>query len=263
MGNQPVRRGGPQFFRGNRPPNPRFPNNSGFDPNWNPPMYAPPHMPFNNQQVELWVETKTDDGKSYYYHAITRETTWTRPEGQFVKIMGQGEVESMQAAKNQQATQQQQPQQQQPAQQPMQVDNAPPLSQNSSNNENSSLGDVSEDTNFFRRSQNSDEGAQLNGDNQSEANGQIGGAPQKKREGGETPLDPSKKTNENVMNEQANAPHQSPQMNQQPPPQQQNTKPPMQVPQTQQPPPMMSMPMQNQPPQMQPQFNTPPPFNAQ
>lgn len=61
----------------------------------------------NFNQVELWVETKTDEGKSYYYNAITRETTWTRPEGQFVKIMGQNEVEAMQAAKMQQQNQQQ------------------------------------------------------------------------------------------------------------------------------------------------------------
>lgn len=69
----------------------------------------------NFNQVDLWVETKTDEGKSYYYNAITRETTWTRPEGSFVKIMGQGEVEAMQAAKNQQQQQQTQaPSQQQP-----------------------------------------------------------------------------------------------------------------------------------------------------
>lgn len=66
--------------------------------------------------MDLWVETKTDEGKSYYYNAITRETTWTRPEGSFVKIMGQSEVEAMQAAKNQQQ-QQQQPQSQPPSQQ--------------------------------------------------------------------------------------------------------------------------------------------------
>lgn len=58
---------------------------------------------------ELWVETKTDEGKSYFYHAITRETTWTRPEGPHIKIMSQSEVEAM----NKQQIQQQQQQQQQ------------------------------------------------------------------------------------------------------------------------------------------------------
>lgn len=67
--------------------------------------------------MDLWVETKTDEGKSYYYNAITRETTWTRPEGSFVKIMGQSEVEAMQAAKNQQQQQQQQLQSQSQSQQ--------------------------------------------------------------------------------------------------------------------------------------------------
>lgn len=110
MNSPPMRgnRGGgnPNFFRGNRGgagggPN-RF-NNPNFDPSWGPPpMFgAPPPMAFGNQQ-ELWVETKTEDGKSYYYHAMTRETTWTRPEGPNVKIMAQNEVEAMQSAKNQQ-----------------------------------------------------------------------------------------------------------------------------------------------------------------
>ena len=41
---------------------------------------------------EVWVETKTSDGKSYYYNIRTRETTWTKPEGPNVKVMGQDQV---------------------------------------------------------------------------------------------------------------------------------------------------------------------------
>ncbi|EDV48028.1 transcription elongation regulator 1 isoform X2 [Drosophila erecta] len=44
---------------------------------------------------EIWVETKAEDGRSYYYHAVTRETTWSRPDGPGVKIMTQAEVEEM------------------------------------------------------------------------------------------------------------------------------------------------------------------------
>lgn len=120
--------GQPQFFRGRGGP----PGNNGrfggpsFDPNWGPPPgmiggnpYAlPPHMMNNSNgqygatQAELWVETKTEEGKSYYYHALSRETTWTRPEGSHIKIMSQTDVEAL-TAKNQQQQQHNQQQQQQ------------------------------------------------------------------------------------------------------------------------------------------------------
>lgn len=119
--------GQPPFFRGRGGPpgsNGRF-GGPNFDPNWGPPPgminnpYAlPPHMNNSNgqyganQQAELWVETKTDEGKSYYYHALSRETTWTRPEGPHIKIMSQTDVEAL-TAKNQQQQQQNQQQQQQ------------------------------------------------------------------------------------------------------------------------------------------------------
>lgn len=48
---------------------------------------------------EIWVETKTDSGKSYYYHSVTRETTWTKPDNPRVKILSQAELEQMNAAK--------------------------------------------------------------------------------------------------------------------------------------------------------------------
>lgn len=41
---------------------------------------------------EIWVETKSPEGKPYYYHARTRETTWTKPEGPNIKILTQEQV---------------------------------------------------------------------------------------------------------------------------------------------------------------------------
>jgi transcription elongation regulator 1 len=61
---------------------------------------------------EVWVETKTDEGKSYYYNARTRVTSWKTPEGDDVKILSQEEVEKLtQKMGNQE--QQQQPEQEQ------------------------------------------------------------------------------------------------------------------------------------------------------
>jgi transcription elongation regulator 1 len=53
----------------------------------------PPSQPSEmDMNGDIWVETKTGDGKSYYYHAKTRETTWTKPEGPTVKILTQQQV---------------------------------------------------------------------------------------------------------------------------------------------------------------------------
>ncbi|KAI5741695.1 hypothetical protein M8J76_016197 [Diaphorina citri] len=57
----------------------------------------PPNMTSNPLDLngEVWVETKAGDGKSYYYNARTRETTWNKPEGPNVKIILQEQVEMM------------------------------------------------------------------------------------------------------------------------------------------------------------------------
>lgn len=129
----PMRgRGGPgPFFRGRGgPQGGRFPG-PNFDPNWGPnnmggPGFNPPG--FGNPPLELWVETKSEDGKSYFYHAISRETTWTRPEGPNIKIMTQADVEAMNARNQQQQPpqQQQQPQQHPPPQQQQPQQQQPP-----------------------------------------------------------------------------------------------------------------------------------------
>lgn len=74
-----------------------------------PPTLAPLSQPPPEVPIVLWVETKTDSGKSYYYHSVTRETTWTKPEGLGVKIVSQSELELMNAKKQQQQQHQQMP----------------------------------------------------------------------------------------------------------------------------------------------------------
>lgn len=59
-----------------------------------PPIALPLNQP--PPDVVLWVETKTDSGKSYFYHSVTRETTWTKPEGPGVKIVSQAELQQHQ-----------------------------------------------------------------------------------------------------------------------------------------------------------------------
>ena len=53
----------------------------------------PPSSQFGGMNLaNVWVETKNDDGKPYYYNAQSRETTWSKPEGEGVRILTQQEV---------------------------------------------------------------------------------------------------------------------------------------------------------------------------
>lgn len=82
-------------------------------------MAGPPTMPGMSPsskvpQGELWIETKTSEGKSYFYHAVTRQTTWNRPTGPGIQVMTQQEVENMSKAQQMHPKQQgQSPMQQQ------------------------------------------------------------------------------------------------------------------------------------------------------
>ncbi|GIX95506.1 transcription elongation regulator 1 [Caerostris extrusa] len=42
---------------------------------------------------ELWVETKTNDGKLYYYNVRTRESAWSKPDN--VKLLNQEQIDAM------------------------------------------------------------------------------------------------------------------------------------------------------------------------
>ena len=43
---------------------------------------------------ELWIETKTAEGKSYFYQSETRQTVWEKPEPPAV-VMQQDEIQRM------------------------------------------------------------------------------------------------------------------------------------------------------------------------
>lgn len=56
-------------------------------PNGGVPQGPPPIM-----SGEVWIETKAGDGKSYYYNARTRETTWDKPSGPNITVISQEQV---------------------------------------------------------------------------------------------------------------------------------------------------------------------------
>ena len=77
---------------------------------------------------EVWVETKTDSGKSYFYNARTRQTTWERPEEKDgVRVLSQEQVDKLtqKLASNEKKESEQQ-QQQQPDQYNMPPYGMPP-----------------------------------------------------------------------------------------------------------------------------------------
>eukprot|EP00096_Caligus_rogercresseyi_P010706 TRINITY_DN3996_c0_g1_i5.p1 TRINITY_DN3996_c0_g1~~TRINITY_DN3996_c0_g1_i5.p1 ORF type:complete len:1041 (+),score=429.16 TRINITY_DN3996_c0_g1_i5:114-3236(+) len=116
--------GYPRPFRGRGGFSNAGPGNSGSSSSWGPPpplhMMPPPPWanggngppPSTNNtgnsgamcpppevdlRGEVWVETKNEEGKSYYYNATSRETSWDRPkgEGDGVKILSQKQVEKL------------------------------------------------------------------------------------------------------------------------------------------------------------------------
>ncbi|KAF5276037.1 hypothetical protein FQA39_LY00833 [Lamprigera yunnana] len=44
---------------------------------------------------DVWVETKMSEGNAYYYNVSTRETIWTKPEGQNIRIISQNQLEAV------------------------------------------------------------------------------------------------------------------------------------------------------------------------
>ncbi|BFY97387.1 hypothetical protein BsWGS_00433 [Bradybaena similaris] len=65
--------------------------------NMPPPMSQ--NLPLDPATQDIWVETKSPEGKIYYYSARTREAAWTKPEN--VRIVTQPEWEAFQTSQAQ------------------------------------------------------------------------------------------------------------------------------------------------------------------
>lgn len=107
-GPPPISQGGPQFGETQVP---SFNEQDGNIQPGGPPtnqlpslLQMPPVMPPNGgvpqgppplMSGEVWIETKAGDGKSYYYNARTRETTWDKPSGSNITVISQEQVEHL------------------------------------------------------------------------------------------------------------------------------------------------------------------------
>ncbi|XP_015374118.1 PREDICTED: transcription elongation regulator 1 isoform X1 [Diuraphis noxia] len=107
-GPPPISQGGPQFGDSQAPSFNEQDRNgqSGGPPANQLPslLQMPPVMPPNSGvpqgpppiiSGEVWIETKAGDGKSYYYNARTRETTWDKPSGPNITVISQEQVEHL------------------------------------------------------------------------------------------------------------------------------------------------------------------------
>ncbi|GFY56022.1 transcription elongation regulator 1 [Trichonephila inaurata madagascariensis] len=124
-GGSPQHIGGNPQFGSPRQPQPGMPSKGHFQrppmvppfgvpPPGFPPGGGPPHSQNRNPRIsnhtspnigssskvsnldlsgELWVETKTSEGKLYYYNVRTRESAWVKPD--HVKILNQGQIDAM------------------------------------------------------------------------------------------------------------------------------------------------------------------------
>lgn len=83
--------GGPGFHHRQPPPIRRGPP-SGAAVRMPTPVIGQQQQQQGMGEEDLWAETDTGDGKCYYYHTRTRDTTWDKPEGPNVRIVKHEEV---------------------------------------------------------------------------------------------------------------------------------------------------------------------------
>lgn len=81
--------GGPPMMPGAMPPMGVNGNLGGGD------APGPKTTPAIDPAAEIWVETRTKEGKLYFFNAKTRASAWTRPTGEGVQVLSQEQVQQL------------------------------------------------------------------------------------------------------------------------------------------------------------------------
>ena len=55
-------------------------------------MGAPANPMFHDENGEVWIEYKNDQGRAYYYNCKTQKTVWTKPKMKEERMFGKRNI---------------------------------------------------------------------------------------------------------------------------------------------------------------------------